>query len=268
MSDARGVNPRLMRTLRVFWLTLAAALAGAAIAAAPSNSRGLIVCPGAAGPRVVSCCPLPVNIEPAQPVCCGTILPVCQPSLTIGASPDPAPAGGRVTVSGALLHGAGAGAGMPVQLWQKLPGEKDFARAQQVSTNATGSWSVSLAAGSVMTNRAWYATADGLQSTTLNEQVRAVVTLAASKTGHSATLSGTVTPSHAGQRVLIQRLVRGTWTTIGHARIGRRSRFAIRYPNTPQVRATVRAVLPADARNVLSVSRPLTAVVFPRVTAK
>jgi hypothetical protein len=194
------------------------------------------------------------------------IQPVCQPSLTIGASPDPTPAGGQVDVSGELFRASGAGTS--VQLWEKLPGQKDFTKAQQASTDATGSWSVTLPAGSVMTNRAWYATADGLQSTTLNEQVSAVVTLRASKTSHSATLRGTVTPSHSGERVLIQRLVQNAWVTIGHARLGRKSRFSILYPNAPQVRATLRAVLPADARNVQSVSHPLTAVVFPRVTAK
>jgi hypothetical protein len=256
-----------MRTLRVLWLTLAAALAGAAIAAAHSDLRQMVICPGAARPGIVQCCPLPINIEPAQPVCCNnTILPVCQPSLTIGASPDPTPAGGQVDVSGALLRASGAG--MSVQLWQKLPGQKDFTKAQQATIAATGSWSVTLPAGSVMTNRAWYATADGLQSTTVNEQVSAVVTLVASKTSHSATLRGTVTPSHSGERVLIQRLVRNAWVTIGHARLGHKSRFTVRYRNAPTVRATVRAVLPADATNVMSVSRPLTAVVFPRVTAK
>jgi hypothetical protein len=102
----------------------------------------------------------------------------------------------------------------------------------------------------VVTNRSWYATADGVTSPTISESVSAIVTLAASHGRHGATLHGTVSPSHAGERVIVQRLVRGRWITVARPRLGRRSSFRIHV----RLHGKLHAVLPADSRNMRSVS--------------
>jgi hypothetical protein len=263
-----------MRRLLVLPVSVALLIAGGAVAStATATARGargagrtaspIIVCP-LAGPGIVPCCGPPVATAAALP-CCGAALPACPPNLTISAAPDPMAAGTEVVLSGALSRGTGTGTS--VQLWQEPSGRHTFSKDGTAITDASGSWSITLASGTVMTNRSWYATADGIQSPTISEPVTALLTLAASRTRHSATVHGNVTPSHAGQRVLLQRLVGSSWVTIARPRLGRRSSFAVRYPYAPHVRATLRAVLNADSRNAMSVSPKLTAVVFPRVTA-
>jgi hypothetical protein len=101
-----------------------------------------------------------------------------------------------------------------------------------------------------MTDRSWYATADGVTSTTISEPVSAIVTLAASRTRHGATLHGAVTPSHVGERVLIQRLVAGRWVTVARPRLGRRSRYRVHV----RLHGKLQAVLRSDSVNALSTS--------------
>jgi hypothetical protein len=210
----------------------------------------MVVCP-LVGPNVVSCCPLPVDTVDAVPVCCVSGGPACQPSLTISASPDPLTAGARVTLSGALLRGSGAGTS--VTLWQQQPGQGKPSQAGASTTDIAGNWSITLPAGSVMTDRSWYATADGVTSSTISEPVSAIVTLLASRGRHGATLHGSVMPSHVGERILLQRLVAGHWVTVARPRLGQRSLFRIHV----RLHGKLQALLRADSLNALSISPEL-----------
>ncbi len=235
---------------RVLVLTVAAlAIAGASVASASGRQPAapLIVCP--LTPAVVPCCGPPIAAPDPIPCCFGPVPPVCQPSLSIAATPDPATAGAKVTISGALLHTASA-AGKTVQLWQKAAGDAAFAKDGSATTDASGSWSIPIPAGTVMTNRSWYATADGLRSVTVSESVAAKVRLRAG----AATLQGSVTPAHPRSRVRLQRLSGRHWVTIARARLSRHSTFSFARAG---VHGTVRALVAADKENALSASNKL-----------
>jgi hypothetical protein len=209
----------------------------------------------------VPCCAVTAAAGPILPACCGTVAPC---SVSISATPNPATRAQSVTISGTVVGGAAAG--MTVALWQELPGATSFSQVGNTTTAAAGDYSIS-APGTVQTNRQWYVTVGALQSATLSEQVAADVTLVVARGPHSATVRGAVTPKHAGERVMLQRQVRGKWITIGQPRLSRKSKFSVRYRGTPRVKATLRAVLGADSTNMRSVSSAVTAVVLPRVTA-
>jgi hypothetical protein len=157
-------------------------------------------------------------------------------------------AGAKVTVSGALTHTAAAG--VTVQLWQRAAGDNAFSKADTASTDASGSWSMTIAAGTVMTNRSWYATAGGLQSATIAEPVSAIVTLHAG----AARLSGTVTPAHPRARARLQRLAGTKWVTIARTRLTRHSSFSFARAG---LHGTVRVLVAADKENALSASNNL-----------
>ncbi len=208
--------------------------------AAGRQSARPLVCP-LAGSQVIPCC-LPI----AQPVaCCATATVPCVAGLTIGSSRNPSTAGHPVTVSGRLLSGA---SGATVALWQELPGGT-FTQVSETTTGANGDYSFLRSA--VNTNRAWYATVGAIRSSTVSQEVRAAVTLTRS-------LHVSVSPNHAGERVVIQRRTKLGWKAIARLRLSRSSStstmtVAVLVRHGQSVR--LRAVLPADKRNVESFSR-------------
>ena len=52
--------------------------------------------------------------------------------------------------------------GITIVLWRRLPGQRGFSAIAKTSTLAGGRYSFLFPAGSVSTNRDWYATARGL----------------------------------------------------------------------------------------------------------
>lgn len=234
-----------MRRVVVVILAVLVCGAAAASAAGSRHAKQLIVCPLSAS--AVTCCGPPIKSAPANavPCCPGPIEPVCPPSLSISASPDPSTAGQKVTISGTLFHSAGAGT--TVQLWQELPGEHTFTKDGTATTDVSGNWSLTVRP---MTNRKFYVTADGIQSVTISQPVMAVVTLA----GTAFRLHGRVTPRHARERVWVQRAAGTAWLTIARPRLNRKSRFSWR---SRGLHSAVRVLLPADRRNARSISRVL-----------
>jgi hypothetical protein len=226
------------------------------------------VTPPCCGPPIESpdvqpiCCEPPTPSPDIQPICCGTVGPC---SVSISASPNPANGAQQVTVSGAVAGGTPAGT--TVQLFQEAAGEANFSQVGSATTGAAGDYSIT-APGAVQTDRQWYVTAATLRSATISEQVSAGVTLLVARGRNSAMVHGVVTPSHAGERVMLQRQERGKWTTIARLRLGSKSKFGVRYAGKPRVRATLRAVLPADSKNMRSVSASVTGVVFPLHSAR
>jgi hypothetical protein len=248
-------NVAMSRVLKLLAGTFVATAGVAiALAAAGPASAPAIICPlepaqtittpccgppilagGAARPAVIPCC-----------VCCLTptakaspALIICLP-LTISASPDPSTAGRTVTVSG---HWSAGTAGVTVVLWQKLPGSKTFTQVGTATTDSLGNYR--FVRTGVNTNRQWYVTAMSTHSFTVDEGVHAVVTL-------SRSLHVAVSPNHDGEHVLLQERNGHAWSVIAHIRLPQSTLVFISLPQGKTIK--LRAVLPADKRNVRSVS--------------
>jgi hypothetical protein len=262
----------------VFWVALVpvGALQATAAASDRASVAPMIVCPlePATG---ATCCGPPI-LQPrmaAIPCCAGAqikALPICCPpnavcatALTIASGANPSTAGQQVTISGQLS----AAAGTQVTLWERLPGETAFANVgQTTATASTGSvfnqYTFVRPGGLMQTDRSWYVTAGSAQSVTLSQQVRAVVTLRArllqsaegSGTGaHRVAFSGHVSPSHAGERVIAQQRVGGSWRTLGRPRLNRASEYSFDATAVHTTHVEVRVVLSADQRNAWSASK-------------
>ena len=244
---------------------LVAAALGAAVPSLPAPSASassgpLIICPdlngslGCCGPPVAepqdsargttSCCS-PVA---GGPSCCAGA--PCPGTLLIAATPDPAADGNDATISGRLT-GAPVAA-QPIVLYQRLAGEQAFGEVANTQTDSSGAYRLTVP---VQTNAEWYTAAGSIVSSTLTEPVRAAVALSLRPVaGARIELSGSVAPSHAGERVAVQQLRHGRWETIARPLLDGRSRFAVARRLVIRSVARFRAVLAADARNSRSVS--------------
>jgi hypothetical protein len=276
-------------------IVLISFLAGVAAALsilAPATPANAIICPQES-PRVPPpCCPIPTR--PAgqsahlQPICCppttccATGMTTAQPcclaccptagccaspcvagSLTIAASPSPSKAGRKVVISGGFTRNPQSGA--QVVLWRELTGQSSFQQMSHTTTNSSGKYTFTLGGGAVMADQAWYVTSDGLRSPTIQQQVSALVGLSLSArsigVGDAIRLSGHVTPSHAGEVVLIEASRGGAWQVIARPQLGRGSSYAVsgRFSRPGAVR--LRVVLPGDNRNPRSTSPTVTIAV-------
>ncbi len=246
-----------MRRLPILLLSImSVAIGGAAwvlTSSSAANGHAVsarVLCP-LASRSVGGCCGPPVARAGAT-----TRAGACPGRLTINAQPNPSTAGQPVRIFG-RLYGAYP-VGTRVVLWHKLAGWRAFHPVTQTTTTTLDRYLIPRAAGIVETNRAWYVVAAGLRSRTLRERVHALVTLSASETtaapGDRVTLSGHVTPSHRGQRLLLQQRFGSRWVTIARPRLNSGSNFSLTHAFRKPGSAYVRAVLPADPRNIRSYS--------------
>jgi hypothetical protein len=265
----------------------------------PAGAAGSpqIICPQQQMPNIAPCCPTPVNgtdgtnaangaksrprIVPccpqsgttccttttccaqAQAVCCVT--PCTPGSLTIAASPDPSTAGRKIVISGGLTSNP-AVAGVKVVLWRELSGQTSFHQLAQTATDSAGQYKFTLKRGAVNADQQWYVTANGLQSPTLHQQVKALIGLSGLHSvalGQAMLLRGHVTPSHAGQVVLVEQRKGGLWTVIARPRLGHASNYGVMHRFRRSGTVALRTVLPGDSRNVRSGSSTLTVTVKP-----
>jgi hypothetical protein len=67
-------------------------------------------------------------------------------------------------------------------------------------------------------------------------------------------LSGSVAPSHAGQRVALEQLRGRRWVTVGRPKLGASSSFVVARKLVGHARERFRIVLASDALNARSVS--------------
>jgi hypothetical protein len=231
-----------MRRRLVLLAALSAVATGFATASASaSGDSPLIVCPLHPSGRAVGCCPLPT----VQPIpCCGASSIPCVAGLTIASSQNPSQAGHSVTLSGRLATGA---AGATIGLWQQLP-EGGFKQIAQTTTGSSGAYR--FIRTDVSTNRQWYVTAAGATSPVLSQRVRAVVTL-------SRSFVVRVAPNHGGGRVLIEQWSKEGWRVMLRARLGPGSRAQLQVVARHGQTLRLRAVLPADRRNVRSFSKAI-----------
>src|ERR1700733_3318798 len=193
--------------------------------------------------------------------CCTT--PCTSGGLTIAASPDPSTAGRKVVISGGLTSNPPP-SGVQVVLWRELSGQSTFDQVTQTTTDSAGQYKITLKRGMVNADQKWYVTANGLQSPTLQQQVNALVGLAGLHTvaaGQAMLLRGQVTPSHAGQPVLIEQRRGGHWAVIARPRLGHNSKYGVMHRFTRSGTIELRTVLPGDARNNRTNSATLTVTV-------
>jgi phospholipase C len=175
--------------------------------------------------------------------------------VTISVSPNPGVAGDPQVISGRVVGASRVG--LAVGIWRRLPKQKRFHFAYRAVTDVHGHYALTLPDGAVNTNTLWETVAGGVRSAPLTQRIQALVSLVPSETlpvpGDRVVLSGHVVPWHGGNTVLIQRLVVGGWRTLAKHSLNGGSNFAVaeRFGRT---KVRLRAVLPADTRNVRSYS--------------
>jgi hypothetical protein len=275
----------MRRSIVLISFVIAAAIALSALAPAPP--AGAIICPQVSP----NCCPPPVQVARSSrhiaPICCQpttccatgtTKSAVCCPSsgcctppcvagsLTIAASPNPSKAGTKVVISGGFTTNPQSGT--QAVLWRELAGQSSFHQVSQTTTDTSGHYTFTLGRGKVMADQAWYVTAGGLQSSTVQQRVNAIVGLSSSArsivVGHVIRLSGRVTPSHTGEVVLIEaRRGGGRWQVIARPHLGQGSSYAASGHFSQPGPVQVKAVLPGDKRNARSTSATVTVTVKP-----
>ena len=121
----------------------------------------------------------------------------------------------------------------------------------------------------VLTNRSWFVREAGIHqihSRTVFERVSALVSAAASTntalTGQPVTFTGSVTPNHAGERVVLQEeTADGNWHDLKSGRLGGGSNYVITYGWRIAGDHTTRVLFPGDARNIKGASNPITVAV-------
>ena len=165
--------------------------------------------------------------------------------LSASSSATAITSGATVTVTGQLVQSTSgeAVAAKPVQLLVRQRGTIAWSVAATPTTSSTGSVSV--------THRpSWNAdyalrhvgggTLLGSTSAVVRVDVRQAVSAAFDRTGAplgtTAYLSGTVSPAHASQAVVLQRLVSGTWENVTSGTLSSTSTY--RFPVRPSTRGT------------------------------
>jgi hypothetical protein len=242
-------------------MTVGFLLASTAAGSARQQRSHVLICPQQGDQSTTTpCCGPPINSPDAVPGCCPSAVECAVPRLTLAPSADPAAAGSALQLSGQLVNSSDSG--RTIELWQQLPGASSYTQTTSTTTSSTGSYSFSLARGTVMTNRSWYATGAGLTSPTVHEGVSLTLTLAAGARRGHAVLHGAVMPGTKG-RVVLQWLGAGErWRTLARPRLSHASKFSWRSSFKPRGSAAVRAFLPASADNVASFSRSVNALVL------
>ena len=185
------------------------------------------------------------------------------PRPTIDSSPNPSAAGEKVMIFGRVLF---APAGARVVLWHRLPSQRHFTRVQSTTTDGSGFYSFPREPGVVDTNRRWYVVAREERSRTLYQRVRALVTLVASSAsvnpGDCVTFTGHVDPSHAYQRIWLERQASGGgWKLVDRPLLGAHSSYSVTEKLSSQGTLVFRAVLRGDRSNIRSTSTPSTVTV-------
>ncbi|MGO9959167.1 MAG: hypothetical protein ACLP50_24895 [Solirubrobacteraceae bacterium] len=184
--------------------------------------------------------------------------------LTINATPNPIIAGDGVLVYG-QLNGAD-NANQTITLYHRIVPAAGFTVISITKTNALGFYEFTRADGIVMSNRNWFVRGpDATHSRTLHERVASLVTLSSpttsATTDETVDFTGSVSPDHVGQRVLLQEQNSSTgtrWVTIMHTFTTSGSTFTFAKRFRVPGDYTLRAFFPTDPRNIAGESDSLT----------
>ncbi len=176
--------------------------------------------------------------------------------LTIAATPDPITAGEGVLIYGQLTGPNNADE--RVWLFHRINPAQRFTPVSVTRTNSSGFYEFIRADGVVNSNRNWFVLGPGnTHSRTVHEWVSAIVTLAANATSATTAdtvdFSGTVSPAHSNQRVLLQEqnATNGNgWKTIDVGYTNSSSGYSIAHRFRTPGSYTLRAFFPNDPRNI------------------
>jgi phospholipase C len=186
------------------------------------------------------------------------------PPLTLKASPNPAIAGRRITLSGTLR---GARGGVTVILWGRGATQRQFQLSMRTKTGPHGGFKFVMRPRRIFTNRYWYASAQGLRSGTVFGKVEFNMTVGASDTipppGETITFTGHVGPSYAGHRFYLQQNTGGGWQTLARPWLDRNSYYTTTRTLSTVANVQVRAFLPKTKKNASSYSSVLNVSVAP-----
>ena len=188
--------------------------------------------------------------------------------LTIAAVPNPIDAGDGVFIYGQL--NATPVGGQTIVLYHHLAGSGlGYTKVGRTTTDSHGFYEFTRAEGVVMTNRSWFVREQGIHqihSRTVFERVSALVSLAAGTTtavtGQPVTFTGSVTPNHAFERVVLQEQgADGNWRDLKSGRLDAGSNYSITYRWRFAGDHTVRVLFPSDFRNIAGSANPVTVAV-------
>lgn len=187
--------------------------------------------------------------------------------LTIAAVPNPIVAGEGVVIYGRLFGANNAD--RPIRLYHHLNGSGEgFTLIGKTMTDPSGYYEFTREVNVVETNREWFVRGpDGAHSRTVDERVQAQISLAASTTSsdtaHPIVFTGHVDPNHAFERVVLQEQNGSSddWTTLASDQLGPGSNYLIAYRWRIPGAHDVRVLFRGDARNMKSVSDPVTVII-------
>src|SRR5689334_22091725 len=149
-------------------------------------------------------------------------------NISIAVSDNPITAGDQLAIYG-RLRGPNH-AHRSVVLWHRINPRARFTPIQRTTTDANGFYVILRLPDIVNSNRNWYVKSLGARSRTVHERVFSLVTLSGPADGsnletgpaHKVTFTGTVAPSTAGSRIVLQRQSATAggdkWNTIDHSR--------------------------------------------------
>jgi hypothetical protein len=197
----------------------------------------------------------------------GTAAPHHNRGLTINATPNPIDAGGGPLIYGQL--NVQPIDGQTIDLYQHATGSHMGYTLAGMATTNNGFYEFPNITG-VQTNTSYFVREAGgakVHSRTVYEKVAALVSLTSNTTTADTstpiTFSGTVTPNHAGQEVLLQQeSANGNkWNTIDHGFLNSMSMFTIIHRWRVPGAYDVRAVFPGDYRNIEGDSDAITVTI-------
>jgi hypothetical protein len=170
--------------------------------------------------------------------------------------------GSRASLSGRLTDQSGAGiGGGQVILWAQPATTSGWQQAATATTGADGLFRFTAAPAATTAYRASFAGSDTYgtaNSAPVAVSVRAKVmarkSASAIRYDQTVTVTGTVSPNHAGQRVYLQRRVSGAWKTAATATLSSSSGYSLRAKPRAKGKLTYRVYKSADRDHVASAS--------------
>jgi hypothetical protein len=236
---------RLLKLIASICVLAAGGAVALAAGSAPAQTRShMIICPLEPNDTITQpCCGPPIVTAASSAVipCCGTPLPInCPSGLTLSSSADPSVAGQKITLTGRWPGGT---AGQTVDLFQELPGAKRFTKVAAAKTGSLGDFK--FVRKGVETNRKWYVAVGSERSLTVDQRVKAVVTLKPGRRPND--FHGRVTPKHPAEEMSVERQKGPRWVVIARPRLSPNSTYAFK---AKLCNSTVRVLFPGDQRNV------------------
>jgi hypothetical protein len=184
-------------------------------------------------------------------------------AITAKASASTILFGQKVTLSGVLTTGGKALKNTQVVIYARKAGTAKYVVVARVLTNTKGAYTWT--AKPAVNTQYWIHYVGGprmgVVSAVKAVTVRTIVTSKLSRTtvarGGAVTISGSVTPKHARQNVLVQRLVGKVWKTVATVKLSSTSSYAYKLPTSARGTFTYRVVKTADVDHGAGFSRPL-----------